>query len=62
MLDRMCLLQETSFASFWTDFLAIVSGRAENLGEGLEAQVMKVDNPQKIYSFTLTWTNIKSLL
>ena len=44
MLDRMCLLQETSFASFWTDFLAIVSGRAENLGEGLEAQVMKVDN------------------
>ena len=27
-----------------TDFLAIVSDRAENLGIGLEAQVMKVDN------------------
>ena len=26
-----------------TDFLAIVSDRAENLGIGLEAQVMKVD-------------------
>ena len=27
-----------------TDFLAMVSDRAENLGRGLEAQVMKVDN------------------
>ena len=27
-----------------TDFLAIVSDRAENLGIGLEAQVMKGDN------------------
>ena len=26
-----------------TDFLAIVSDRAENLGEGLEARVNKVD-------------------
>ena len=32
-----------SYESSRSDFLAIFSDRAENLGEGLEAQVNKVD-------------------
>ena len=32
---------------FGADFLAIVSDRAQNIGEGLEAQLMKVDNESK---------------